>query len=248
MEILSSEAVRRSVRLFMKLIEKGRVSKAENAELFLSIEDPEVSEAMGIIEEEAGIMLLRSGDTLYYTPKTDNRLFGFNNEELRKSMNLSNNTELYAVYLIMLSIIIKFYNGENYNVKCRMLLKVEELERYVSSKLQVFSERESGEAEEESLGFNFSSVTSFWLELPAYDEKITNYSRSSGTRISFIYKALGFLKEQGLVNVANENEIFTTEKLDIMATAYYPESNRKKELLSYLEGLTGGGTGNADNK
>lgn len=248
MEILSSDAVRKAVRLFVKLVERGKVSKSENTELFLSIEDPEVSETMGILEEEAGIMLLRSGDTLYYTPKTDNRLFGFNNEELRRSMNLSNNTELYAAYIIMLSIIIKFYNGENYNVKCRMLLKVEELERYITSKLQVFSERESGETEEESLGFNFSTVTSFWLELPAYDEKITNYSRSSGTRISFIYKTLGFLKDQGLVNVANENEIFTTEKLDIMATAYYPESNRKKELLSYLEGLMGGGTENAGNQ
>jgi len=240
MEILSSDAVRKSFKLFIKLVEKGKVSKAENSELFSSIEDPEVSQALGILEEEAGIMLLRSGDTLYYTPKTDNRLFGFNNEELRKSMNLSNNTELYTVYIIMLSIIIKFYNGENYNVKCRMLLKVEELERYITSKIQVFSERENREKEEENLGFNFSTVTSFWLELPAYDEKITSYSRSSGTRVSFIYKTLNFLRDQGLVNVANDNEIYTTEKLDIMSTAYYPESNRKKELLSYLDSLTGG--------
>jgi hypothetical protein len=203
---------------------------------------------MNIFEDEAGIMLLRSGDTIYYTPKTDNRFLGFTNEELRKSMSLSNNTELYASYIIVLSILIKFYNGENYNVKCRTILKVEELERYVTSKLKILSERISGEEEDENLGYNFSAVAKLWLELPPYDEKITSYSRSSGTRISFIYKTLNFLKEQGLVNIDNESEIFTTEKLDIMATAYYPESNRKKELISYIDGLIEEVKTDADNK
>lgn len=241
MDRLSSEAVRKSIKLFMKLLEKSRVTKSEDTELFQCYEDPEVSEVIGILEDEAGILLVRSGDTLYYTPKTDNRFFGFNNEELRERMKLSNNTELYAAYLIVLAILIKFYNGENYNIKCRSVLKVEELERYVTTKLEIFSEKETGEADEQSLGFNFSAVARHWLALPPYDEKISHYTRSSGTRISLIYKTLAFMKEQGLINIANDNEIFTTDKLDVMATAYYPESTRKKELLSYLEGLTKGG-------
>lgn len=247
MERLSSEAVRKSMKLFMKLLERSRVKKSEDTELFESYEDAEVAEVMGMFEEEAGVMFIRTGDTLYYTPKTDNRFFGFTNEELRDSMKLSNNTELYAAYIIILGILIKFYNGENYNIKCRTLLKVEELERYITTKLQIFSEKDSGEAEEQALGFNFSSVTKLWLEIPSYDEKISHYSRSSGTRISLIYKTLFFMRDQGLVNIANENEIFTTDKLDVMATAYYPESGRKKEILSYLDGLTKGVQNNADN-
>ena len=241
MERLSPEAVRKSIKLFMRLLEKSRVQKSEDAELFVSYEDPEVTEVMGMLEDEAGIMIIRTGDTIYYTPKTDNRFFGFNNEELRENMKLSNNTELYAAYVVILALLIKFYNGENYNIKCRTLLKVEELEKYITGKLQIFSEKETAEVEEQSLGFNFSAVTRLWLELPSYDEKISHYTRSTGTRISLIYKTLAFLKEQGLVNIANENEIFTTDKLDVMATAYYPESSRKKELLSYLDGLSRGG-------
>lgn len=241
MDRLSSEAARKAIKLFMKLLEKGRVRKSEDTDLFDSYEDPEVSEVMGIFEDEAGILMVRTGDTLYYTPKTDNRFFGFNNEELRDKMKLSNNTELYAAYLIILTILIKFYNGENYNIKCRSVVKVEELERYITAKLEIFSEKETAEDDEQSIGFNFSAVARLWLELPPYDEKISHYARSSGTRISLIYKTLGFMREQGLINLANENEIFTTDKLDVMATSYYPESGRKKELLSYLDGLTKGG-------
>jgi hypothetical protein len=48
-------------------------------------------------------MILRSGDTLYFTPGNDNRFLGFTNEELRDKMGFSNNTELYAGYIIILS-------------------------------------------------------------------------------------------------------------------------------------------------
>lgn len=46
-----------------------------------------------------------------------------------------------------------------------------------------------------------------------------------------------FLREQGLANIDNENEIFTTNKMDALVMGYYPENNRKKEILSFLEGV-----------
>jgi hypothetical protein len=241
MDNISMEAARNAVKLFIRLLEKSRIRKADDSALFEAYEDVETASLISIFEEEAGIMLLRTGDTIYYTPRTDNRFLGFTNEELRKSMNLSNNTELYLCYIIILSIMVKFYNGENYNVKCRTLLRVEELEKFITTKIQALGMREDGEKEDEQLGFNFSAASKVWLELPAYDEKITNYARSSGTRISYIYKTLNFLKEQGLIDIDRDNDIFTTEKLDIMATGFYPENGRKKELLSYLDGFIKGG-------
>jgi len=112
---------------------------------------------------------------------------------------------------------------------------VEELERFVTSKFQMLGQREEGVEEDEALGYNFTAASRVWLDLPAYDEKITSFARSSGTRISYLYKTLHFLKNQGLVLLDSDNEIFTTEKLDIMATAYYPESERKKAILDYLD-------------
>ena len=46
-----------------------------------------------------------------------------------------------------------------------------------------------------------------------------------------------FLKEQGLVNIDKDNEIYTTDKMDTLVISYYPESTMKKEILSFLEGV-----------
>ncbi|MFZ5987938.1 MAG: DUF6063 family protein [Bacillota bacterium] len=235
MENLSPDSVRKAFSLYMNLLEKSKITKKDNPDLFLFFEDPEISFITRIFEEEAGIMILRSGDTLYYTPRTDNKFLGFTNEELRDKMGFSNNTELYAGYIIILSIIIKFFNGENYNNKVRSMLKVEELEGFITSKLESCKSFDNQEETDEALNFNFGSVSKLWLDLPTYDEKIKSFSQSKGTRISFIYRTLRFLQEQGLVNLDNDSEIYTTDKMDTLVISYYPESTRKKEILSFLE-------------
>ena len=235
MENLSPDSVRKAFSLFIKLIEKSKITKKDNPELLSSYDDPEISYIMRIFEEESGIMVLHSSDTLYFTPGIDNKFLGFTNEELRNKMGFANNTELYVGYIIILSIIIKFFNGENYNNKVRTMLKVEELEAYITSKLQAVEAMENQEEIDESLDFNFKNISKLWLDLPTYDEKIKNYGQSKGTRISFIYRTLKFLQDQGLVNVDNDSEIYTTDKMDTIIISYYPESTRKKEILSFLE-------------
>lgn len=201
MENLSPDSVRKAFALYMNLIEKSKVTKKDNPEDFEGFDDPEISYIIRIFEEESGIMILRSGDTMYFTPRTDNRFFGFTNENLRDKMGFSNNTELYVCYIVILSIIIKFFNGENYNNKIRSILKVEELEGFITGKLESYNSMENTEETDEALNFNFASVAKLWLDLPTYDEKIKSFGQSKGTRISFIYRTLKFLQEQGLVNV-----------------------------------------------
>ena len=237
MENLSPDSVRKAFALYMNLIEKSKFTKKDNPEDFAGFDDPEISYIIRIFEEESGIMILRSGDTMYFTPRTDNRFFGFTNENLREKMGFSNNTELYVCYIVILSIIIKFFNGENYNNKIRSILKVEELEGFITGKLESYNSMENSEETDEALNFNFASVAKLWLDLPTYDEKIKNHAQSKGTRISFIYRTLKFLQEQGLVNVDNDSEIYTTEKFDTLIIGYYPESTRKKEILSFLESI-----------
>ncbi|MDQ2085042.1 DUF6063 family protein [Herbivorax sp. ANBcel31] len=235
MENLSPESVRKAFRLYLDLIEKSKITKKENSESFEDFEDAEISFITGIFEEEAEIMILRSGDTLYYTPRTDNKFFGFTNEELRDKMGFSNNTELYISYIIILSIIIKFFNGENYNNKVRSMLKVEELEAYITEKMQSTQSNENEEEIDEALSFNFGKVSKLWLDLPTYDEKIKSLGQSKGTKISYIMRTIRFLKDQGLVNLDQDSEIYTTDKMDTLVISYYPESTRKKEILSFLE-------------
>lgn len=137
MEYVNTDSVRKAFNIFLKLIEKSEIKKSDDPELFSQYDDAEVSHLIhDVIETEAGIMVIRAGDTLYYSPLIDNKLLGFTNAELRSALRVSNNTELYVSYIIILAIMIKFYNGENYNNKCRTMLKVEELEKYITQKME----------------------------------------------------------------------------------------------------------------
>ena len=280
MDYVQSESVRKAFNIFLKLVEKSEIKKSDDSILFNEYDDLEVSYLLRLIEDEAGIMVIKTGDTLYYSPRIDNRLLGFTNEELRNALKVSNNTELYTVYIIIVSIVIKFYNGENYNNKCRTMIKVEELEGYITKKMESINNISNESLNEgntdkgntdtnktdtnntdtnntdtnktdkdnaskgntdkdknidRQLNYNFSAIAKFWLDLSAYDEKIVQYSLSTGTRVSYIFKTIRFLKEQGLANIDNENEIFTTNKMDALVMGYYPENNRKKEILSFIE-------------
>jgi hypothetical protein len=237
MENVNTDSVRKAFRIILDLIGKSEIKKTDDPIQFNDYEDPEISYLVHLLEEEAGIIIIRTGDTLYYSPRVDNKLLGFTNAELRKILRLSNNTELYVVYIIILAIMIKFYNGEDYNNKCRTMLKIEELENYITKKMEsvsVLDNNKDGEIDE-ALSYNFTSAAKLWLHTPKYDEKIIQHSLARGTRVSFIFKTVYFLRDQGLANIDNENEIFTTNKMDALVMGYYPENRRKKEILSFLE-------------
>lgn len=255
MGYVNTESIRKAFNIFLNLIERTEIKKSDNPGLFSEYEDPEVSNIVHLMEEEADIIIIRSGDTLYYSPKVENRFLGFTNAELRNALRLANNTELYLVYVIILGIIIKFYSGEDYNNKVRTMLKIEELESYITEKMESIMEltdysvkeddsiktgNESDDNEntlDEKLSYNFSAAAKLWVDMPAYDEKIIQYSLSTGTRISYVFRTVRFLREQGLANIDNENEIFTTNKMDALIMGYYPESSRKREILSFLKNV-----------
>ena len=237
MEKVSTESVKNALAVFLKLIEKTSISNGEFPDFFEALEDEETEYVLRLIEEEADILIIRTGDSIFYSPGTENTLLGYKNEELRKEMHLENNNELYTAYIVMLGILIKFYSGENYNSKCRTILKTEELEQFITSKMAAAAREENPEQRDEELSFNFSNVAKYWLNMPAYDEKITRLAASRRTRISLISRVLQFLNSQELINVDNDAEIFTTAKMDAMVAGYYPESSRKKEILAYIEKL-----------
>lgn len=240
MEKVSTESVKKAFEIFLKLLEKSGISSEEYPEYFEALEDEETEYVLRLIEEEADILIIRTGDSMFYSPGTENTLFGYKNEELRKEMRLDNNTELYTAYIVILGILIKFYSGENYNSKCRTILKIEELEQFITSKMAAAAREEHPDERDEELKFNFTDVSEYWLNMPAYDERIVRHAASKGTRISLISRVLSFLENQGLVNVDNDSDIFTTTRMDAVVTGYYPESARKKEILSYIEHVEGG--------
>ncbi|HHY23696.1 MAG TPA: hypothetical protein GX527_05585, partial [Clostridiaceae bacterium] len=66
MEYVNTDSIRKAFNIFLGLVEKSEIKKSDDPALFNEYEDPEVSYLVHLMEEEAGIIVIRAGDTLYY--------------------------------------------------------------------------------------------------------------------------------------------------------------------------------------
>ena len=224
--------IKKAFDLFYRIQKKGYFNRIDDPEDFRSIKEENIFEIVEFFCEEANLLLITKTENIYLIPLAGNDTLSYTNEELRNIMSLKNNTELYMVYIIIMAVIIKFYNGEEYNIKCRDVLNIVELETYITQKIKSLKDI----SEEETLGINFQDTGDLWLSMEAYDEKIKNYLISNSTRIAFILRTLNFLKKEGYVGINDDKEFFTTSKFDDIILSYYPDKDRKKAILDIIKG------------
>jgi len=232
MNEFNSTNIKKAFDLFYRIQKKGYFNRIDDPEDFRSIKEENIFEIVEFFCEEADLLLITKTENIYLIPLAGNDTLSYTNEELRNAMSLKNNTELYMVYIIIMAVIIKFYNGEEYNIKCRDVLNIVELETYITQKIKALKDI----SEEETLGINFQDTGDLWLSMEAYDEKIKNYLISNSTRIAFILRTLNFLKKEGYVGINDDKEFFTTSKFDDIILSYYPDKDRKKAILDIIKG------------
>jgi len=232
MNEFNSTNIKKAFDLFYRIQKKGYFNRIDDPEDFRSIKEENIFEIVEFFCEEANLLLITKTENIYLIPLAGNDTLSYTNEELRNIMSLKNNTELYMVYIIIMAVIIKFYNGEEYNIKCRDVLNIVELETYITQKIKSLKDI----SEEETLGINFQDTGDLWLSMEAYDEKIKNYLISNSTRIAFILRTLNFLKKEGYVGINDDKEFFTTSKFDDIILSYYPDKDRKKAILDIIKG------------
>ncbi|ASS74269.1 hypothetical protein CIG75_04225 [Tumebacillus algifaecis] len=236
----SKESVERAIKLFVLLLEKGETDELDRDLVFAYKEDPAAQEIVAqMIEKEAGIKILGVGDKLYVTPAIDNKVFGYTNEELRvklglRSDNVAMGLKLYVAYFIILATLAMFYNSDDLNTKVRQYVPIEELEQYITEKLQMTGEGEYGAYLSQEYEFNFQQVAEFWQNMPAFDETLTNQRMGRNSRVSYILKVWSFLEGEGLAKLAIDSELHPTDKLDHMVRKYYSHQKRKNDLLALI--------------
>ncbi|PWK13458.1 DUF6063 family protein [Tumebacillus permanentifrigoris] len=237
----SKESVERAIKLFILLLEKGETDEKDRDLVFAYKEDPVAQEIVAqMIEKQAGIKILHVGDKLYVTPSLDNKVFGYSNDELRVKMGLRQDSvsmglKLYLAYFIILATLAMFYNSDDLNTKVRQYVPIEELEQYVTEKLQMLGTGDYGQYLSAEYEFNFAQVAEYWQSMPAYDETLTNQRMGHKSRVSYLLKVWSFLEEEGLAKVAVDSEIHPTDKLDHMVRKYYAHQKRKDELLALIQ-------------
>ena len=229
------ESVKLAFTVFHALLAEGVVTSNDGGLLQAYKTQPEVREILAdIIEPGFDVQVLNAVEKLYLTPGINNKLLGYSNQQLRQSMGLQNNVELYMAYFVMLCLLAMFYNSETLDAATRQYVPLKELEDFITSKLENIGRMEEITAAEAQLEFAFTAAASFWQELPPYDEKLKSLVRSKRNRVSFVLNVCRFLQGQDLIVVHEEREIYWRERLDCMVRRYYADSRRKEQLMNFL--------------
>ncbi|MDK2889112.1 MAG: hypothetical protein PWP72_1990 [Thermoanaerobacter sp.] len=233
---LHEEDVRSAFRIFMRLLEKGVIEENEREyqHQYLRNEVRYILEE--VMEREADVKIFSAGGTIYLTPGVDNRFFGYTNAELREKMGLRNNSELYLAYFVILNLLAKFYNSNDQSLASRQFVPLEELEETMTRHVHTVMEAEPEEVQmqEENFDINLRSVAEVWLDLPPFDDHVTNLNRARNNRISLLLRVMKFLEEEGLVQVLEDREVRLLPKMEHLVLKYYFNSQRKDYLLQLL--------------
>lgn len=234
-ETVRVETVVKAFEIFLELVRRGHLD-GSSPELFAAGKnDAEVQDLLAnVIEPLAGVKILETPERLYLSPNTDNKFFGYTNEDLRSRMKLDNNRQLYLAYLVILCLMAQFFGTDAMDEVTRSYVTVSDLEKFITNKLQGLGQEEDLKELDDKLEYNFASSIELWKDLPEYDQSLKHLRRSKNNRISFILRVTAFLQEESLAVVYDDREIHVTEKMQVMVAKYYADSARKEKLLALI--------------
>lgn len=228
--------VDKAVRIFVHLLREQMIS-AGDRELFRAYQEPAVREILEeIIEKHAEVKLLASDQAIYLSPSVDNVTFGYTNQELRQTMKLNSNKELYLAYFVILTLLSMFYNSNDQMARTRQYVELKDLERYVTDQMERVAAADPQDVRtvEEDVRMNLATAAEVWLDLQPFDDNVQFIGRARNNRISFIHRVVRFLEQENLLTLLEEREIRPTSKLDQIMISYYFHTERKQRVLSML--------------
>lgn len=169
------------------------------------------------------------------TSGENNRVFGFTNEELKKTMGVRLNRELYLCYYIIYRIMMEFYQD---SATCSYLeyVKIDDVIRAVDQGLgAILSQMEVlvlSEIEENS----FRTLALLWEDLPMITTEESPVRRAArNSKVGYVKMVVNFMVGQRLLLEAEER-YYPTERFRALMENYYTEhQGRLYELLNGKE-------------
>lgn len=204
--------------------EIGRTVK-KNVSLYETYESSsEVYELVHKVLKSFNLSLYEYKENLYITAGEKNRVFGYSNEELKKTLGIKLNRELYLCYFIIYNIMIKFYHDTSGDTLAEYI-KIDETIHMVDDALVgVVRKLESSpfeEAEEES----FRSLAVLWEDLPIMSGEESSMRAARNSKAGYVKLVFNFLVSQDLFIESNER--------------YYPKDRMRALMENYFEEYQG---------
>lgn len=182
----------------------------------------EVYEIVGMILKKLNLNLYEYKESLFLSAGEGNRIFGYTNEELKKSMGLRYNKELYLCYFIMYEILLSFYT-DSASYQFKEYIKIETVMEEISKALSVFTKEIAVYNIEEEKQESFQAVALLWDELPASTgENQEDIKASRASKASFVKLTFNFMVGENLFVEVNKR-YYPTERFQAIVEHYFEE-------------------------
>lgn len=184
------------------------------------------------ILKKLDINIYEYNDSLFISAGSNNRVFGFSNEELKKIMGIKLNKELFLVYFIMYCIITEFYK-DSADSSYLEYLKIEDVIRAVSGAFSGLVDDTAGIAVSEAEKDSFEAMALLWDEIPDVSVEDGSGARSArNSHTGFVKLTFNFLVSQKLFT-ENSGRYYPTDRFRAIAENYFDENRgRFYELMN----------------
>jgi hypothetical protein len=230
------EVLDEALAILKALLQSEVVSKTKNVILYEKYRySTDVAEMLHHLADQLELEVYAGNDQLFLCPQVGSRLFGWSNEELRHEINyISNNSDLFTGYFVMMTLITLFYR-EAYPDTPVAYLKLKDLVENVSQRLEALLKVEDLQAVGQENQFDFGDVARVWQRLPDAREGV---SGGKNDKVAFVENICKFLHgEQLVVFDPNQRIIYPTERFKTIIWNYYEERDNRKDLLSFVGSL-----------
>lgn len=227
-----------ALEILKALLQGDEVSKNKNAMLYEKYRyNADVEEMLGHIALKLELKVYSGNDRLFVCPETGSRLFGWSNEELRARISyISNNSELFMGYFIIMVLVTLFYK-EAYPDTPIAYIKINDLLENVSRRVEMLLQMEDMEAVALENQFDFAEVARVWQRLPDAREGV---SGGKNDKVAFTENILRFLQSEKLIALdMNQRIIYPTERFRTIIWNYYEDRDNRRDLLAFVQSLEG---------
>ena len=199
------------------------------------ISNSEVYRLTSMIAKKMGLSIYEYQNHLYMTSGEHNRVFGFTNEELKKTIGVRLNRELYLCYYIIYTIMMQFYQ-DSATYSYIEYVKIDDVIQAVDQGLAaVISQIEVlvlSEIEENS----FKTLALMWEDLPMITTEESTIRRAArNSKIGYVKMVVNFMVNQRLLQEAEERYYPTMRFRSLIENYYTEHQGRLYEILNGKE-------------
>ncbi|MEQ8200526.1 MAG: DUF6063 family protein [Syntrophomonadaceae bacterium] len=225
-----------ALAILKALLQGEEVGKSSNAYLFNKYRhSTEVEDMLFHIAGQLELRVYASQERLFICPEVGSRVFGWSNEELRSRISyISTNSELFAGYFVIMTLITLFYR-EAYPDTPVVYVKMSDLVESVNRRLEVLRDMDHLDAVSLENQFDFVDICRVWQRLPDAREGVAG---GKNDKVAFVENICKFLQAEKLIGLDTQQRIiYPSERFKTIIWNYYEDRDNRSDLLAFVNSL-----------